>query len=474
MAVILLMTRQRGFLAFALALAFLSEARAIDSGETIQATLAATGEIDSYTLTAATGDTVQIRMTSPDGSDVWPALELRAPNGALLKSSSSVPGMSAEITQTLTSSGLHTIICKGGTVDTGVYHVSMLRLTGYPLNASDPDIGAITSGVTLIGRLNLPGDLDAATFSGVAGDTIQIRMTSPDGSEVWPDVELRAPNGALLKSSSSVPGMSAEVTQTLTSSGIHTIICKGGTVDTGVYHVSMLRLSGYPLAASDSDVGPIANGQTLTGYLNLAGDLDAATFAAVSGDTVQIRMTSPAGSAVWPTMELHAPNGSLLKNSSAVPGMSTEITQTLTANGIYTIICKGGTIDTGIYTVSMSLFGGHTSADIDGDGMANDAELLAGTNPFDPTSNFHISATIKGITGGPSLTWQTVGGQRYRIQYADYLGQPFTDLVRPSADEIESDVPAGQTDWQSFKDDFSSPQGASVSGHRIYRIRIIK
>jgi hypothetical protein len=67
------------------------------------------------------------------------------------------------------------------------------------------------------------------------------------------------------------------------------------------------------------------------------------------------------------------------------------------------------------------------AGDLDGDGMSNLQEYLAGTAANDPTSVFKISAvTPQG--GGFVVTWQSVSNKTYQVQSTDDLGTPFAPL----------------------------------------------
>jgi hypothetical protein len=65
--------------------------------------------------------------------------------------------------------------------------------------------------------------------------------------------------------------------------------------------------------------------------------------------------------------------------------------------------------------------------DSDGDGVSNLNEFLAGTNPKDPKSFFHI-VSVNPEAGNLRITWSTVGGKSYRVQTNGPITSTFGDL----------------------------------------------
>jgi hypothetical protein len=65
--------------------------------------------------------------------------------------------------------------------------------------------------------------------------------------------------------------------------------------------------------------------------------------------------------------------------------------------------------------------------DSDSDGASNLNEFLAGTDPTDAASYFHITA-MQWEAGGWRLAWSTVGGKSYRVQTNGSLNDSFTDF----------------------------------------------
>ena len=60
------------------------------------------------------------------------------------------------------------------------------------------------------------------------------------------------------------------------------------------------------------------------------------------------------------------------------------------------------------------------SADDDGDGMSNAAELVAGTNPMSASSNF-VASTSRPSANSVTVTWTPVAGRTYKVQATDNL-----------------------------------------------------
>jgi len=58
--------------------------------------------------------------------------------------------------------------------------------------------------------------------------------------------------------------------------------------------------------------------------------------------------------------------------------------------------------------------------DADHDGMSNEQEYLAGTNPQDPASRFTQAITVDG--GAPTLRFIARAGRGYTVQFSNTLG----------------------------------------------------
>lgn len=116
------------------------------------------------------------------------------------------------------------------------------------------------------------------------------------------------------------------------------------------------------------------------------------------------------------------------------------------------------------------------NADDDGDGQSNLQEYYAGTNPTNAASVLRITDWSRQANGYVSLTWPSIGGTRYRVQFRNgatnsgVLGT-FTDIVRPLTDEMDPSS-YGATSTQSFTDDFTLTGGSPTNHSRYYRVRV--
>jgi len=115
--------------------------------------------------------------------------------------------------------------------------------------------------------------------------------------------------------------------------------------------------------------------------------------------------------------------------------------------------------------------------DADHDGQSNLEEYFSNTNPTNAASVLKIIGESRAPSGYTTITWASVGGVRYRVQFSD--GGPnigfhrgFTDIVRPLAMEMDASA-GGATSTQTFTDDFTLTGGAPAEGQRFFRIKVV-
>jgi glycosidase len=68
------------------------------------------------------------------------------------------------------------------------------------------------------------------------------------------------------------------------------------------------------------------------------------------------------------------------------------------------------------------------NGDDDGDGMINANEDVAGTNPFDPLSIFHVTGITRPDANDVSISWSSVIGKKYQLQHAFTPGGTYTNI----------------------------------------------
>ncbi len=115
-------------------------------------------------------------------------------------------------------------------------------------------------------------------------------------------------------------------------------------------------------------------------------------------------------------------------------------------------------------------------ADADGDGQSNFAEYRANTNPTNAASVLKVIDASWRTNGQFGLTWASVGGTRYRVQYADGTANGglmgvFSDIPRPLVSEMDPS-PFGQSATQTFTDP-STQSGNPLVSARYYRIKVV-
>lgn len=99
------------------------------------------------------------------------------------------------------------------------------------------------------------------------------------------------------------------------------------------------------------------------------------------------------------------------------------------------------------------------SGDHDADGMSNQGEDVAGTNPLDRASSLRVASSSRPTATSFVLTWASVVGKTYRVQAA-------TTPAEASFADISGDITATDT-ATSFTDT------AATGARKFYRVRVV-
>jgi hypothetical protein len=104
-------------------------------------------------------------------------------------------------------------------------------------------------------------------------------------------------------------------------------------------------------------------------------------------------------------------------------------------------------------------------------GFSNLQCYWLGLSPLDPESTFKVQAGVQPFTGYPLISWNSVGGKTYAVQYADDAGGDGSSFVLAQT-MTETNVAAGVQTTNSFVDDYSLTGGAFTNS-RFYRVMLV-
>jgi hypothetical protein len=309
------------------------------------------GDLDVWTFDASNGDSIVLRMSATNYN---PLIRLYGPNGVLLGSAGSgVSGnRDVDLSVRATNSGSFTVVAGSvtATASTGNYLLNLAK-SGAPVFVSPGDQGGtISNGWQHSGTIDL-GDLDVFTFSAAAGDSIVLRMGSPNFN---PWLRLYGPNGVLVGTAGSGAANNLDVDLAIqaTNSGTFTVVAASFTVDSGVYILNLAHSPAAVFASPGDEGGLMVNGWKYTGMIDL-GDLDVWSFPANAGDNLVLRM---AATNYNPWIRLYSPTGGLVRAAgSGVSGnRDVNFSVPATNGGIYTVVASSFTLGAGNYLINLA------------------------------------------------------------------------------------------------------------------------
>lgn len=201
-----------------------ASAQALTNGANQNGTIAAPGQIDSWTFSATVGDEIALSMAEVGADSAFvPWLRLIRPDGAQVASASAP--LVAQINTTATQSGTYTVQAAsndGPHTATAAYTLILAKTPGAFVVPGGDEGGPMTVGTTHSGVITR-GDLDLWTFSATAGNAIVLSIAEVGGDTPFqPWVRLRQPDGSELGSADG--GLAASVGVTLPVSGLYTVV----------------------------------------------------------------------------------------------------------------------------------------------------------------------------------------------------------------------------------------------------------
>jgi hypothetical protein len=308
----------------------------LTSGVSVEGQLQVPGDVNWYTFDAEVGDTVfTVLSEGITNSPMNPELSLLGPNGIQIIGNYSTT--SYNIDQAINVPGKYTLRVKDASNVGGKYVLSFMQLSK-PVNP-------LTSGVSVEGQLQVPGDVNWYTFDAEVGDAVfTVLSEGITNSPMNPELSLLGPNGIQIIGNYSTTSYNIE--QAINVPGKYTLRLKDASNVGGKYVLSFMQLS--------KPVNSLTSGVSVEGQLQVPGDVNWYTFDAEAGDAVYVVLSEGiTNSSMNPELALLGPDGiQIIGNYSTT---SYNIERAIGTSGKYTLRVKDASNVGGKYVLSFSL-----------------------------------------------------------------------------------------------------------------------
>jgi hypothetical protein len=307
------------------------------AGSPVSFSITRVGQNARYSFTGTAGQTVSLGVTSvtiPSSN-----VSIYKPDGSFLVEPTSITsGGGALDSQVLPVTGTYAIL-----VDPLNLGIGNMTLTLY----GTPDVTASITidGATVTPTLTVPGQRARYTFTGTAGQWVNLGMTSVTISSST--VSMLKPDGTLLISTSiGTGGGSVDPTTSLPTSGTYTVVVDPAGLSTGNMTLTLTS----PLTGTVT-----LDGASLPISLTKPGQTARYTFSGTSGQWVSIGFTSV--TIAFSTVTLLKPDGATLaSNTIGTAGGGLEPPSTLPTTGTYTIVVDPSGTNTGNITLTLMAY----------------------------------------------------------------------------------------------------------------------
>jgi hypothetical protein len=319
----------------------------LNNGQNHTGTIAVAGGVDSWSFQSNKNDAISLSLTETvDAGGFAPKLELIAPNGARLGTSSGAVVTTINIDAPQT--GTYTVLASSGDaprVGTGSYRLILARLPGPFVVSPGDEGGALTNGENHVATL-VPGDIDLFTFQARGGESVTLSLTKlTDAGNFNPWVRVRGPTALL--NAQSIEADVVQVEFNIIREGTYTVVVasldgqRGGS---GTYMLTMAKSSEPFVVPTGDEGGAIINGDNHLGTTH-RGDLDSWSFQANANAAVSLSVSrlSDAGS-FRPRILLRAPSGEQLFSASSPlsPAVVQSHVLRVPQTGTYTVVIGSG------------------------------------------------------------------------------------------------------------------------------------
>jgi hypothetical protein len=375
---------------------------AVTSGQTVTASLAFPGQVQTYDLLVGAGQPIVVAVGETSAQAFAPSVTIRNPSGSVIASGSGAIGTLVRTNATV--GGIYRIdVGDVGGNDVGTYRVT--AFTTGAQQTDDENAGVIESGRRRPSDI-APGDLDVWYVDSPGGQSLFTTATdNAAGNPANPSAFIFAPNGTLLAEGTNEIGIILE--SSLSLPGLYYIVVyEGGADETGRYALSNVVISG-PQYSGDPDAAPLGVGVTRAGDLPI-GDLDAMPITGFAGRTVAASMTATTGN-LQPELLLVDDAGTVVGTASGSTTASLNVTAP--SDGRYWLVTRdraatGG----GTYNIRYDLI--DPTAPTLTDGILT----IAGSDDADTIGIWNDGSTLRVRTNGrtypfltpaPATTWWT-------------------------------------------------------------------
>jgi len=299
------------------------------------------GDLDLWTVTAAVGQSVVIRMGETNNVTFAPQLRVYDPSGVLLDQETTTVG--TEVSFRATNSGTFMVIASdftGSYAGSGPYRLTLAE-TGVPVFVSPGDEGGpMTNGIMHTGTIDI-GDLDLWTVTATAGQSVVVRMGETNPLIFAPQLRIYDPSGIQLDLETSTVG--AEVSFRATNSGTFLLIAgdfSGSYAGAGPYRLTLAKTGDSAALSLGDEGGPMDGSGSYDGTIPF-GDLDVFYFTACAGDGLVLKMEElVGGSTLSPSLRLYGGNGTMI--DSKISTASVQISTLAPMSGTYLVVAGDG------------------------------------------------------------------------------------------------------------------------------------
>ena len=328
---------------------FTENSQTIADNQVVASSLDFAGDGEAYTFTAQAGDLIEAFVDNLTGGRV--RIRLLDANGTTVLEEQSSPLNTRDVGVGLTSlpfaiaaTGQYTLLVDGVGDTTGNYTVGLTNFTENSQTIADNQVVASS--------LDFAGDGEAYTFTAQAGDLIEAFVDNLTGGRVR--IRLLDSNGVTVLEEQSSPLNTRDVGVGLTSlpfaiaaTGQYTLLVDGVGDTTGNYTVGLTNFT--------ENSQTIADNQVVVSSLDFAGDGEAYTFTAQTGDLIGAFVDNLTGGRV--RIRLLDSNGVTVLDEQSSPLNTRDVSidnfQIQNA-GIYTLLVDGVGDTTGNYILNFN------------------------------------------------------------------------------------------------------------------------